>query len=99
MRWAIRPIIPTDSSDHHQVIRYLRQGHVDGVLLISSHAEDELPRQVHDLGIPAGYTVEAAVAIGKRGDKKILPESLRSIEAPNGRRPVTEFVFEGLFEA
>src|SRR5690349_16719889 len=56
---ALRPhdihlvIIPTDSTDHHHVIRYLRQGHVDGVLLISSHEQDTLPRQVHDLGIPA----------------------------------------------
>lgn len=56
---ALRPhdihlvVIPTDSSDHHQVIRYLRQGHVDGVLLISSHEQDTLPRQVHELGIPA----------------------------------------------
>jgi DNA-binding LacI/PurR family transcriptional regulator len=56
---ALRPhdihlvVIPTDSSDHHQVVRYLRQGHVDGVLLISSHEQDTLPRQVHQLGIPA----------------------------------------------
>jgi cation diffusion facilitator family transporter len=56
-------------------------------------------KAVIDLGVPAGYTVEAAVAIGKRGDKKILPEGLQSIEAPNGRRPVAEFVFEGLFKA
>ena len=56
---ALRPhdihlvVIPTDSTDHHQVIRYLRQGHVDGVLLVSSHEQDTLPRAVHDLGIPA----------------------------------------------
>ncbi|MGK5678337.1 LacI family DNA-binding transcriptional regulator [Actinoplanes sp. URMC 104] len=56
---ALRPhdihlvVIPTDSTDHHQVMRYLRQGHVDGVLLISSHEHDTLPRQVHELGIPA----------------------------------------------
>jgi DNA-binding LacI/PurR family transcriptional regulator len=56
---ALRPhdihlvVIPTDSSDHHQVVRYLRQGHVDGVLLISSHERDTLPRQVVELGIPA----------------------------------------------
>ncbi len=56
---ALRPhdihlvVIPTDSTDHHQVVRYLRQGHVDGVLLISSHEQDTLPRQVHELGIPA----------------------------------------------
>src|SRR4029450_5399071 len=37
---ALRPhdvhlvVIPTDSTDHHQEIRYLRQGHVEGVVLI-----------------------------------------------------------------
>jgi DNA-binding LacI/PurR family transcriptional regulator len=46
-------IIPTDSSDHHHVIRYLRQGHVDGILLISSDDKDPLPRQVFEMGIPA----------------------------------------------
>ncbi|RZU49305.1 LacI family transcriptional regulator [Krasilnikovia cinnamomea] len=56
---ALRPhdihlvIVPTDSSGHHHVLRYLRQGHVDGVLLISSHGRDRLPRLVFDLGIPA----------------------------------------------
>jgi DNA-binding LacI/PurR family transcriptional regulator len=66
---ALRPhdihlvIIPTDSSDHHHVIRYLRQGHVDGVLLISSHAQDPLPRQVYDLGIPAVVSARPAQPI------------------------------------
>ncbi|MEU8240825.1 LacI family DNA-binding transcriptional regulator [Actinoplanes missouriensis] len=56
---ALRPhdvhlvVVPTDVADHHQVIRYLRQGHVDGVLLISSNEHDPLPAQVHALGIPA----------------------------------------------
>jgi DNA-binding LacI/PurR family transcriptional regulator len=56
---ALRPhdvhlvVVPTDSADHHQVVRYLRQGHVDGVLLISSSEHDPLPAQVHALGIPA----------------------------------------------
>ncbi|MBG0561501.1 LacI family DNA-binding transcriptional regulator [Actinoplanes aureus] len=56
---ALRPhdvhlvVVPTDSADHHQVVRYLRQGHVDGVLLISSHGDDPLPGQVLALGIPA----------------------------------------------
>ncbi|MBO3740130.1 LacI family DNA-binding transcriptional regulator [Actinoplanes flavus] len=56
---ALRPhdthlvVVPTDSADHHQVIRYLRQGHVDGVLLICSSEHDPLPGQVHALGIPA----------------------------------------------
>jgi DNA-binding LacI/PurR family transcriptional regulator len=66
---ALRPhdihlvIIPTDSTDHHQVVRYLRQGHVDGVLLISSHEHDELPRQVHDLGIPAVLSARPAQSL------------------------------------
>ncbi|WP_433832086.1 LacI family DNA-binding transcriptional regulator [Actinoplanes sp. CA-015351] len=56
---ALRPhdvhlvVVPTDAADQHQVIRYLRQGHVDGVLLISSNEHDPLPAQVHALGIPA----------------------------------------------
>src|SRR3954471_20176816 len=66
---ALRPhdihlvIIPTDSTDHHHVIRYLRQGHVDGVLLISSHEQDPLPRQVHELGIPAVVSARPASPI------------------------------------
>jgi len=66
---ALRPhdihlvIIPTDAGDHHHVIRYLRQGHVDGVLLISSHEHDPLPRQVHDLGIPAVVSARPAQPI------------------------------------
>ena len=66
---ALRPhdihlvIIPTDSADHHHVLRYLRQGHVDGVLLISSHERDPLPRQVHDLGIPAVVSARPASPI------------------------------------
>ncbi len=66
---ALRPhdihlvIIPTDSADHHHVLRYLRQGHVDGVLLISSHEQDPLPRQVHDLGIPAVVSARPAVPL------------------------------------
>jgi DNA-binding LacI/PurR family transcriptional regulator len=66
---ALRPhdihlvIIPTDSSDHHHVLRYLRQGHVDGVLLISSHEQDPLPRQVHELGIPAVVSARPAAPL------------------------------------
>ncbi|MEU4219838.1 LacI family DNA-binding transcriptional regulator [Actinoplanes sp. NPDC026623] len=66
---ALRPhdihlvIIPTDSTDHHHVIRYLRQGHVDGVLLISSHEQDPLPRQVHELGIPAVVSARPAAPL------------------------------------
>jgi nitroreductase len=52
-----------------------------------------------DLGIPAGYTVEIAIAIGKIGDKKMLPEGLQAREVPSPRQPVTSFAFEGKFKA
>jgi len=38
---------------HHHVLGYLRQGHVDGVLLISSAGTDPLPGELADLRIPA----------------------------------------------
>lgn len=52
-----------------------------------------------ELDIPAGYTVEAAVAIGKPGDKSSLPESLQARELPSPRKPVSSFAFEGQFKA
>jgi DNA-binding LacI/PurR family transcriptional regulator len=45
-------IIPADSAAHDQVVRYLRQGHVDGVLLVSSAPSDTLPLRLSDLNVP-----------------------------------------------
>ena len=36
-----------------QLAGYLRQGHVDGVILVSSHALDPLPRLLTESGLPA----------------------------------------------
>lgn len=52
-----------------------------------------------ELKVPDGYEVEAAIAIGRRGDKSILPENFHGGETPNGRRPVAETAFEGAFPA
>jgi DNA-binding LacI/PurR family transcriptional regulator len=38
--------------EHLKVERYIRQGHVDGVILISLHGEDPLPRALTGAGIP-----------------------------------------------
>ncbi|MDY7576961.1 nitroreductase family protein [Herbaspirillum sp. RTI4] len=51
------------------------------------------------LGIPDGYTVEAAVVVGKEGDKTTLPEGLQGRESPSPRLPVSSFAFEGIFKA
>lgn len=49
------------------------------------------------LRVPSGFNVEAAIAIGKRGDPGKLSEALRSREMPNERKPLSETVFEGGF--
>jgi nitroreductase len=56
-------------------------------------------RAAAELGVPDGYRIEAAIAIGKRGDKSLLPESLRAREQPNDRTPLRELVGEGSFKA
>jgi nitroreductase len=50
-----------------------------------------------DLEIPESFRLEAAVAIGRRGDKSSLPEALQAREAPSDRKPLGELVFHGRF--
>ncbi len=52
-----------------------------------------------ELNLPRGYRVEAAVAIGKPGDKAQLPEALRARETPSPRNPLSATAFEGAFPA
>ena len=49
------------------------------------------------LGVPQGYRIEAALAVGRQGDRSNLPEALQARESPNGRMKVGEFAFEGGF--
>ncbi|MFZ4704274.1 MAG: nitroreductase family protein [Candidatus Methylumidiphilus sp.] len=49
------------------------------------------------LGIPEEYALEAAIAIGKQGDKSLLPASLQEREQPSPRLPLAELVAEGEF--
>jgi len=50
------------------------------------------------LGVPEGYSVEAMIAIGRPGDSGDLPGDMAESELPSGRKPVTDFVFEGKFK-
>ena len=59
----------------------------------------DIVRAFTELGVPAGYRVEAAYAIGKLGDKSKLPEMLQAREHPSPRRPLAELAFEGGFPA
>lgn len=46
-------MLSDDETSRNQLLSYLRQGHVDGVVLISSHADDPLPALLHDTRLPA----------------------------------------------
>lgn len=49
------------------------------------------------LGVPEDFHVEAVVAIGRPGDKSILPEALRGREQPSLRKPLAEIAAAGRF--
>jgi nitroreductase len=59
----------------------------------------DIPRAAVELKVPAGFRVEAAIAIGKMGDKSILPEGIQAREAPSGRNPLAAVALEGGFPA
>ncbi|GAB2820124.1 LacI family DNA-binding transcriptional regulator [Streptomyces daliensis] len=42
-----------DEASRRQFVSYVRQGHVDGAVLVSSHAADPLPRLLAESGLPA----------------------------------------------
>ena len=56
-------------------------------------------RAFAEMGFTEGHRVEAMIALGRMGDKSSLPEGLQRREAPNGRKPLAETVFEGKFQA
>ena len=68
-----------------------------------------LPTVIYQLGltdtafaqlqVPQGYRIEAAIAIGRRGDKSRLPEAMQSREEPNGRLPIEQLIMEGHFRS
>jgi len=43
------------------------------------------------LGVPPSQRVEAAIALGRLGERASLPERLQARETPSGRKPVAEF--------
>ncbi|MDX3899921.1 MAG: nitroreductase family protein [Sphingobium sp.] len=52
-----------------------------------------------ELGIPDGFRVEAAAAIGRLGDPAALPDALREREVPSDRKPLADIAFAGNFPA
>ena len=52
-----------------------------------------------ELGLPDGFRLEAAVAVGRRAPADVLPEGLCAKEVPSDRRAWTETAFAGNFPA
>jgi nitroreductase len=59
----------------------------------------DIPRAFAELNVPAGYRVEQAIAVGRKGDKSLLPDYLQGREMPSSRLTVAEIAFEGGFKA
>ena len=57
----------------------------------------DMDRAFKELNVPAGYRVEAAYAIGRKGDPANLPEQLRAREFASDRLPLPEIALEGGF--
>ena len=70
------------------------QAHLDGWVAHGMGGFDDAAARVA-LNVPADHRIEAAVAVGRRGDRALLPERYHIGEAPNNRRPLRESVFEG----
>ena len=51
-----------------------------------------------ELGVPDGFRIEAAVAIGRMGDPATLPEKLQEREVPSPRKPLNEIAYPGNFK-
>lgn len=49
------------------------------------------------LGVPAEVSIHAVVAVGKQGDKSLLPEALQARETPNGRLPLAQIAAAGAY--
>lgn len=50
-----------------------------------------------DLNIPDSFTIQAMIAVGKKGNSESLPDNLRKQETPSVRKPLSEIVSKGKF--
>ena len=69
--------------------------------LIGYHAHGmvgiDMDKTRRELGVPDGFRIEAAVAIGRMGDPASLPEKLQAREEPSNRKPLEEIAYSGNF--
>ncbi|HTV34318.1 MAG TPA: nitroreductase family protein [Methylocella sp.] len=88
---------PTHSFDAGAASGYLALQAIKNGWFVHAMGGFDKVRAVADLAIPKEYQVEAAYAIGKRGDPSKLPEALRVREHPSPRLALKDIAFEGTF--
>lgn len=64
-------------------------------LVVHGMAGFDFERAHSELKVPEDYAVAAMFAVGRPGDPDTLPEKLRQIESPSGRRLVKESIQDG----
>ena len=73
------------------------QGSLRGLVVHGMEGFD-YDRARAELGVPEEFDVEAMIAIGKPGRPEDLPENLRRVEKPSGRKPLGDIAYEGGFK-
>ena len=72
------------------------QGTISG-LVIHGMSGLDYEKATEELGLPEEFKVEMMFAVGLPGNKDELPDKLREIEKPSGRKELSEIVSEGVF--
>ena len=81
---ALVMMVAGDDGDRERVVRYLRGGHADGVLLLSTHAGDPLAAEIEGLPIP---TVACGAVLGREG---MIPYA--AADDREGARQMTQYL-------
>ena len=50
-----------------------------------------------ELGVPDGFRIDAAAAVGRQADPSVLPEKYREREKPSDRKALDQVAFAGYF--
>ncbi|MBV1854985.1 LacI family DNA-binding transcriptional regulator [Catellatospora tritici] len=82
---ALVMMVAGDDGDRERVVRYLRGGHADGVLLLSAHAGDPLLEELESLALPA---VACGAVLGREG----LPYA--AADDREGARQMTRYLVD-----
>ena len=86
---------PTHSFDTGAAWQNLAlQGRAQG-LVVHGMGGFDYDRARRDLQVPPEYAVEAMAAVGKPAAVEALPEDLREMEVPSGRKEISEIAFAG----